>query len=196
VRWSATTSALVAVVALFGATAVASSLVAVRQPAPPSSSADARLASLTSDRPADTVPTTAVERRAPRATTTTIAAAPVVVDTAPPAPSPFVGVDAGPDVVAFGTTTDPAAACEAIARWRVARAHPETNVVVSEDGQRLEERDPTSGEVLGVLATWDAAAGAPAGDGVAPDDQPPACAPPVEQPTAPAETTTVPAAEG
>jgi hypothetical protein len=102
----------------------------------------------------------------------------------------IVGVQVGADQVTFATSADPSAPCEAVSRWTVPRAHPDATVVVSEDGLRLEERDPATGDVLGVLATWDEAAGQPTGTGVtAQPDAPSDCAP--EDPTTDTPSSTV-----
>jgi hypothetical protein len=195
VRWSATASALAGMVALLGTTVLVSALVAVGQPDVPTSSGPASLASVTSERRGSVsasarVATTVVERRPTRTTRTTTTTTTAVATTTTAAgaaeaavatPSGLADVIVGDETVTFGT--GPASGCEARPRWQVARAHPEADVVLSDDAQRLEERDRTTGEVVGVLATWDAAAGAPSGEGVVPaEPMPSSCAP--EEPAA------------
>jgi hypothetical protein len=67
--------------------------------------------------------------------------------------------------VTFGTAAadETSAACQAVARWSVPRQRPDAAVVVSDDGLRLEERDPTSGEVVRHHATTHDAAALPVG---------------------------------
>jgi hypothetical protein len=174
-------------VALLGTTVLVSALVAVGQPDVPTSSGPASLASVTSERGSVSasarVATTVVERRSVRTTTTTTTAVADTTTTAvapaeavAAAPSGLADVVVGAETVTFGAGS--AAGCEARPRWQVARAHPDADVVLSEDAQRLEERDRATGEVVAVLATWDAAAGAPAGEGVvAAEPTPSTCAP-------------------
>ena len=170
-RWSATASALAAVVAMFGATALASSLMAGGEAGRGRSSTKADLAAVasvaagatTTTRP-PLVATTSVARKSVRPPTTTEpAAAP-----APPA-LPANGI-LRPVVTAtdvwFETSTGSGDPCGDFELWRVARPHPEALVAVTSDRRRLEGIDASTGEVLAVLATWDDENGRPVGDGV------------------------------